>query len=114
MDGFINDIITIPVDDKQWIDRAKSAALLVIHTIFQPLQLSEPLKIYNTLYLTKRAGEGQLDEQKTFLLWDINTHSLRVFTPKDKQTDCTTYIKEALSSTKIKTYTLKLLIWESQ
>ena len=44
MDGFINDIITITVDDKHWIDHAKSAALLVIHTLFRPLQPSETLK----------------------------------------------------------------------
>ena len=33
MDGFINDIINIKVDDEHWIDRAQSAALLVIHTL---------------------------------------------------------------------------------
>ena len=37
MDGFIDDIITITVNDEHWIDRAKSAALLAIHTLFQPL-----------------------------------------------------------------------------
>ena len=40
MDGLINDIITITVDVEHWIDRAKSAALLVIHTLFRPLQPS--------------------------------------------------------------------------
>ena len=40
MDGFI----TITVNDDNWIDRAKSAALLVIHTLFRPLHPSEPLK----------------------------------------------------------------------
>ena len=44
MDGFIDDIITITVDDKHWIDRKKSVAQLVIHTLFRPLQPSEPLK----------------------------------------------------------------------
>ena len=34
IDGFINDIITITVDDDHCIDRAKSAALLVVHTLF--------------------------------------------------------------------------------
>ena len=34
MNGFIDDIITITVDDDHWIDHAKSAALLVIHTLF--------------------------------------------------------------------------------
>ena len=43
MDGFIDDIITIAVDYKHWIDRTKSAALLVIHTLFQPLHPSESL-----------------------------------------------------------------------
>ena len=34
MDGFIDDIITITFDDNHWIDCAKSAALLIIHTLF--------------------------------------------------------------------------------
>ena len=34
MDGFIDDIITITVNDDHWVDRAKSADLLVIHTLF--------------------------------------------------------------------------------
>ena len=37
MDGFIDDIITINVDGEKCIDRTKSAALLVIHTLLQPL-----------------------------------------------------------------------------
>ena len=44
IDGFIDDIITITVNDEHWIYRAKSAALLVIHTLFRPLHPSEPLK----------------------------------------------------------------------
>ena len=42
--GFIDDIITITVYDEHWIDFTKSAALLVIHTLFRPLQPSETLK----------------------------------------------------------------------
>ena len=45
MDGFIDNIITRTVDDKHWTERAQSAALLVIHTLFRPLQPSEPLKL---------------------------------------------------------------------
>ena len=110
MDGFIDSIITITVHDEHWIYRAKSAALLVIHTIFQQLQPSEPPKRDDPLSLSKLVGEGQLAKQKTFLVWDINTHSMRVFLPTDKQTAWTTDIKEALASTKIKTDTLELLI----
>ena len=56
MDGFIDDISTITVDDAQWIDPAKSAALLVIHTLFLPLQPSEPLKQDDPLSLSKLMG----------------------------------------------------------
>ena len=86
MDGFIDDIITITVDDDHWIDRAESAALLVIHTLFRPLQPSEPLKQDDPLSLRKLAGEGQLAEQNTCLGWDINTQSLIVSLPEEKQT----------------------------
>ena len=40
MDGFINKIITITVDDEHLIDHSKSAALLVIRTLLRPLQTS--------------------------------------------------------------------------
>ena len=40
MDGFIDNIITITVDDEHWIDRARIAALLVIYTLFRPLHPS--------------------------------------------------------------------------
>ena len=86
MGGFIDDIITITFDDKHWIDRAKSASLLVIHTLFRPLQPSDPLKRDNPLSLRKLAGEGKLSEQKTRLGWDTNTQSMRVSLPEEKQT----------------------------
>ena len=65
MDGFIDEIITITVDDKHWIDRSKIAALLIIHTIFRPLQPSEPLKLDNPFSLSKLVGEGQIAKYKT-------------------------------------------------
>ena len=62
MDGFVDNIITITVDGKHWIERAKSAALVVIHKLFRPLQPSEPLKLDDTLSLSKLAGERKLAE----------------------------------------------------
>ena len=56
MDGFIDIIITITVNADHWIDRAKSAALLVIYTLFRPLHPSEPLKRDDPLALRKLAG----------------------------------------------------------
>ena len=64
MYGFIDDIVTIAVDDEHWIYRAKSATLLVIHTLFRQLQPSEPLKQDDPRSLRKLVGEGQLAKQK--------------------------------------------------
>ena len=40
MDGLIGEIITVTIDDPSWVERAKKLALLVIHTIFRPIQSS--------------------------------------------------------------------------
>ena len=85
MDGLINEIITITIDNPLWADHTKKSALLVIHTIFRPLQPYEALIQDYSLSLIKIAGEGQLDERKTFLGWDIQTHSLQVFLPTEKE-----------------------------
>ena len=61
MDGLIDNIITITVDNKYSIERTKNAALLVIHTLFRPLQASEPLKCDNPLSLRKIAGEKRAE-----------------------------------------------------
>ena len=95
MDGFIDDVITITVDDGHWIDCSKSAAPLVIHTLFRPLHPSKPLKRDDPISLRRLVGEGQLAEHKTYLGWYINTHSLRVSLPVEKQTAWTNDIKEA-------------------
>ena len=68
------------------------------------------MKRDNPLSLRKLEGEGQLAEQKTCLGWEINTQSLRVSLPEEKQTSWTNEIKDALASTKIKTDTLESLI----
>ena len=44
MDGLIDEIITITIDEPIWVERAKNTALLVTHTIFRLLKFSEPLK----------------------------------------------------------------------
>ena len=102
MDGFIDEIINILVDDKHWIDCAKNAALLVIHTLLRPIHPSEPLERDDPLSLRKPVGEGQLADQKTCLGWNINTHSLRISHPEEKQTFWTNNIKEALLLQKLR------------
>ena len=76
-----NDIITITTEDPQWAENAKNAALLIIYTIFRPRQSNKPLKHDDPISLRKFIGEGQIVERKTFLSWDIHTHTLRVLLP---------------------------------
>ena len=79
MDGFIDDIITINIDDPCWVEHVKNVALLVIHTIFRLLHPHEPLKLDDPLSLHKIREEYQLYGRKTCLCWNIHTRSLRVF-----------------------------------
>ena len=44
MDVLIDDIINITIDDPRWVECAKNAALLIIHTIFIPRKSDKPLK----------------------------------------------------------------------
>ena len=88
----------------------KTTALLVIHTIFRPLQYSEPLKHDEPLSLFNISGEGQLGECKTCLGWDIQTRSLRLFLPIEKETYGVQDIRAYLASTKINTDNLESLI----
>ena len=56
MNRFIDDNIKITIDDPLWVERAKKADLLLaIHTIFRPIQYSEPLKQDEPLPLHKIA-----------------------------------------------------------
>ena len=56
MNGFIDDTITITIDNPHWVERAKNTALLIIHTIFRPWQSNETLKRDDPLSLRKIAG----------------------------------------------------------
>ena len=58
MDGFINGIIELTIDQPTWMKWAKNTALIVIHTMFYPLHTSDSLNIDNILSLHKLEGEG--------------------------------------------------------
>ena len=84
MYGLIDYTITVTIDKPNWVERVKNSALLVIHTIFIPLQSSNPLKRYFPLSLHNLAGEVWLDKHKTCMVWDIQTLSIMVLQPKEK------------------------------
>ena len=112
MYGLIDDVITIKIDNTHLVERAKNAALLIIHTIFRPRKSNKLLKRYDPLSLCKLVGEGQLAERKTCLEWDIHNCSLRVSPPREKETAWVHGIRSSLSLTKINTDKLESLIGE--
>ena len=83
------------------MERAKNADLLIIHTIFRPQKSDEPLKQDDPLSLRRISGEGHISEHKTYLGWYIQTCSLRVFLPLEKDTAWVHDISESLALTKI-------------
>ena len=110
MDGFIDNIIIITIDNLCWLERAKNAALLVIPTIFRPLHPYEQLKQDYPLSLHNLAREVHLSKRKTCLGWDIHTRSLRLFLTRKKETACIREIRSYLALTKLNTDKLEYLI----
>ena len=110
MDVFINDIITITNYDPTWVERAKIASIMVIHTIFRPLQSSELMKWGEPISIHKPSGEFFLVERNACLDCYIKNFSLQVFIPKEKYSTWVQDIRVSLSSTKIKSEKLESLI----
>ena len=110
MDGLIVDITNITIGDPRWVERAKNAYLLIIHTIFRPRKSDEPLKRDVPLSLHNLSGEGQINENKTCLGWDIHTCSLQVNIPQEKETAWVHKIRASLALTKINMDKLESLI----
>ena len=93
MYGLIYDIIAIAIDEPSWVECAKNLSLLIIRTIFRPLQSSILLKRDDLLSLSKLAAEGQLYKRKTCLGWDTQTRSPWVLLPREKETSWVQYIR---------------------
>ena len=86
-DGYIDDIITVMLEIKNWVSKGQNAAPLAIHTIFRPTQKDDPIPRDDATSTRKLKGEGTPDEAKVVLGWLINTRRFRIYLPKDKTSD---------------------------
>ena len=86
-------LIQLNFYDSIFVSLYDSILLSLSNLIILPLHPLEPLKRDDPLSLRKLVGEGELAEHNTYLGWYINTHSLRVFLPEEKQKAWTTDIK---------------------
>ena len=57
-DGYIDDCITISLDEEELIEKSQNALPLGVHTVFRPLMMNEPTERNDSLQITKLKGEG--------------------------------------------------------
>ena len=102
VDGYIDDLLTITLDDPDLVTRGSQAIPLMCHTIFRPVHKNEPLPRTNILSKAKLIAEGMPSEQKTFLGWIIDTRRMRISLPKLKAFRWISEIDNLLTSKKSK------------
>jgi len=95
-DGYIDDCLSVALDIGDEVQRSQEAPPLVVHSIFRPLDTSDPLPRDDNISLKKLKGEGQPSEKKVMLGWLIDTVTMRVYLPPDKAIDWTSDIKSIL------------------
>jgi hypothetical protein len=83
-DIFIDDLISIILDDGAGCTRGAASSLLAIHTVGRPLADREPV-LRNELTAEKKLiAESLLEEVKTTLGWLLDTRRLLISLPMDK------------------------------
>ena len=83
-DGYIDDIITVMVDEEKWVEKGRNAAPLAVHSMFRAPNNDDPIPRDNATSIRKLDGEGTPEEHKCVLGWNINTHKFRIYLPEQK------------------------------
>ena len=80
-DGYIDNIVISMLDQADWVSKGQNTAPVAIHTVFRPVNITNPLHSTDAASKPKLRGEGTLDEVKIVLSWQINTRQFRIFLP---------------------------------
>ena len=83
-DGFIDNLITIALDEDNWVDRGSNVAPLAAHCMFRPLHPEDDLPWDESISIRKLEGEGTLDKDKICLGWEIRTRQFCIYLPIEK------------------------------
>ena len=114
VDGYIDDGITVALDNPNTIGlvrRAAQAVAMAMFLVFRPLaQTLEAIARPDILSIRKMHAEGGLRELVTFLGWFIDTRRLTVALPDDKWKAYSTQIQECLEAKRISCENLKSLV----
>ena len=63
-DGYIDDIITVMLDDDDWATRGQNAAPLAVHYTFRASEDQDQIPRENATSIRKLSGEGTPEERK--------------------------------------------------
>ena len=86
VDGFIDDLISIILDQMNFPERGRHAVALALHTFFRPTNPDDPVPRDDILSLRKLLAEGGLEETKMVLGWFIDTRRFIIKLARDKAT----------------------------
>jgi hypothetical protein len=77
-DVFIDDIISVVIDDGEGCKRGAAASLLAIHAVCRPVAVREPIKRNELTAEKKLIAESLLEEVKTTLGWLLDTRQILI------------------------------------
>jgi hypothetical protein len=78
LDVFIDDVLSVVLDDGEGCKSGAAASLLAIHAVSRPVAVCEPIP-RNKLTAEKKAiAESLLEEVKTTLGWLLDTRRLLI------------------------------------
>ena len=84
IDSFIDDLISIILDELGLPERGRNAVALALHTFFRPTNPDDPVPRDDILSLRKLLAEGGLEETKMVLGWFIDTRRFIIKLARDK------------------------------
>jgi hypothetical protein len=86
-DVFIDDVISVVIDDGEGCKRGAAASLPAIHAVCRPVAVHEPIKRNELTAEKKLIAESLLEEVKTTLGWLLNTRRLLISLTLDKYSE---------------------------
>ncbi len=84
-DIYIDDGISVAVDEGDNVKRAEAAMLLAMHVIGRPFDADDPIPRKDIVSLSKLAAEGMMSETKMILGWLFNSNRLTISLPFEKK-----------------------------
>ena len=85
-DGYIDDCLSLGIDEGDLVQKSQEALPLIIHSIFRPKDPEEPIERDDNISMKKLMAEGQPSEIRVMLGWQIDSRRMRISLPTTKAT----------------------------